>query len=122
MIGCPSTENELDAWSPRPWNSPLESAATPGEERVTSELTEEEELSSGSFSIMFRSRSVCREESFSTRSPPVTVTVVEAPPTCRLMTGVTGTDERTETSVVKALKPGAFATRWYGFSGRLLNW
>ena len=57
---------------------------------MTSELTEEDELSSGSFSIRLRSMSVCSEVSFSTRSSPVTVTVVEAPPTCNLMTGRNG--------------------------------
>ena len=30
-MGWPSTEKELEAWSPRPWKRPLESAATPGD-------------------------------------------------------------------------------------------
>src|ERR1700732_756612 len=47
VIGWPSTENEFSAWSPSPWNRPLESAAIPGEESVTSELTEDDALSRG---------------------------------------------------------------------------
>src|ERR1700723_3418249 len=58
VIGWPSTENEFSAWSPRPWNRPLESAAIPGVERVTSELTEDEALSRGNFSKSARSTSV----------------------------------------------------------------
>src|SRR5579862_7525944 len=45
VIDCPSTENELDAWSPRPWKRPLESAETPGVVAVTSELSDEDWLS-----------------------------------------------------------------------------
>ena len=99
----------------------MESAETPGDESVTSELTEEDELSSGSFSIRLRSRSVWSEESFSTRSSAVTVTVVEAPPTRSAMVGVTGTVERTGTSSENDEKPGAFTDRWYGLKGRLVN-
>jgi len=40
VMGWLSTEKELDAWSPMPWKRPLESAETPGEARVMSELTE----------------------------------------------------------------------------------
>jgi hypothetical protein len=64
VMAWPSTEKEFDAWSPRPWKSPLESAATPGELSVTSELTEDDSLSSGSLSIALRSRSVWKVESF----------------------------------------------------------
>ena len=48
VMGWPSMLNELEAWSPRPWKRPLESAATPGEASVTRELREEDALSSGS--------------------------------------------------------------------------
>jgi hypothetical protein len=58
VIGWPSTEKEFSAWSPSPWNRPFESAATPGVESVTRELTDEEALSSGrrskSLRIVFR--------------------------------------------------------------------
>jgi len=37
VMDWPSTEKELEAWSPMPWNMPLESAETPGEESVTSD-------------------------------------------------------------------------------------
>src|SRR5664279_3690627 len=50
VIGWPSRENEFSAWSPSPWNRPLESAAIPGDDRVTSELNSEDGLSSGSLS------------------------------------------------------------------------
>jgi hypothetical protein len=43
-----------------PWNRPLESAATPGEERVTSELSEEDWLSSGTLAKASRSMEVWR--------------------------------------------------------------
>ena len=95
----------------------MESAATPGVESVTSELTEEEELSSGSFSIMARSMSVCREVSFSTRSSPVTVTVVDAPPTSNLMIGETATEERTCTSAVNGEKPSRVRSEVIGVEG-----
>src|ERR1017187_10792277 len=45
VMGWPSTEKELEAWSPMPWNRPLESAETPGEASVTRELTEDEPAS-----------------------------------------------------------------------------
>src|SRR5271157_4718219 len=48
VIGWPSREKELSACSPNPWKRPLESAETPGDARVTNELSSEEELSSGS--------------------------------------------------------------------------
>src|ERR1700730_14520334 len=50
VMGCPSTENEFDAWSPIPWKRPLESAAIPGEAKVTRELNDDEALSRGSLS------------------------------------------------------------------------
>src|SRR5207244_8274410 len=53
VIGWPSSENEFSAWSPSPWKRPLESAAIPGVASVTSELTEEDWLSSGSLSNKF---------------------------------------------------------------------
>src|SRR5208282_5009275 len=80
VIGWPSTENEFSAWSPRPWKRPLESAAIPGVESVTSELRDDEELSSGSLSNRFRSISEWKVGSFSSRSSPAslcTVTVSE---------------------------------------------
>src|SRR5580698_1459410 len=58
VIGWPSTEKEFSAWSPSPWNKPLESAATPGVDSVTSELTDDEALSSGMRSNSLRSTSV----------------------------------------------------------------
>ena len=48
VMGWPSTEKEFEAWSPNPWKRPFESAATPGDARVTSELRVDEALSSGS--------------------------------------------------------------------------
>src|SRR5207244_10418265 len=57
VIGWPSSENEFSAWSPSPWKRPLESAAIPGVASVTSELTEEDWLSSGSLSNKFLSTS-----------------------------------------------------------------
>ena len=76
VIACPSTENELDAWSPRPWNRPFESAATPGLVSVTSELREEDWLSSGTVMNMSRSTSVWKVGSFSMRSPPASTFTV----------------------------------------------
>src|ERR1700742_2423191 len=35
VMAWPSMEKEFEAWSPRPWKRPLESAATPGEASVT---------------------------------------------------------------------------------------
>src|SRR4029077_2907486 len=58
VIGWPSTENEFSAWSPIPWKRPLESAAMPGEDRVTRELTEDDLLSNGILSNRSRSTSV----------------------------------------------------------------
>ena len=58
VIGWPSTENEFSAWSPRPWNRPFESAAIPGEDNVTSELTDDDRLSRGILSNNPRSTSV----------------------------------------------------------------
>jgi hypothetical protein len=40
-------------WVAHPWNSPFESAVIPGVESVTSELTDEDWLSSGSLSNRF---------------------------------------------------------------------
>src|ERR1035441_6924455 len=70
-MGWPSMENEFEAWSPRPWKRPLESAATPGEASVTRELREEDALSKGSFWNRSRSMSVWPTGSPSMRSPPV---------------------------------------------------
>src|SRR3974390_2006099 len=58
VIGCPSNENEFCAWSPIPWNFPFESAATPGVVSVTSELNDDDGVSSGTFLKRFRSTSV----------------------------------------------------------------
>src|SRR6266700_121527 len=58
VIGWPSTEKEFEAWSPSPWKRPFESAATPGEASVTSELKEEDVLSRGNLSNSPRSTSV----------------------------------------------------------------
>ena len=82
VMGWPSTENEFSAWSPRPWNSPLESAAIPGVESVTSELRDDDALSKGSLSNNSLSTSEWKVGSFSTRSPAdSTVTVVGEPAT-----------------------------------------
>src|ERR1700689_507536 len=99
VIGWPSTENEFSAWSPRPWNRPLESAAIPGVESVTRELTEDEALSKGSLSNKFLSTSVWKVGSFSTKSPPAsTVTLSEEPATLRPILTSNGTTDRTSTS------------------------
>src|SRR5580700_3968000 len=58
VMGWLSMEKELEAWSPRPWKRPLESAAMPGDARVTSELSVEDALSSGSSWKSLRSMSV----------------------------------------------------------------
>ena len=109
VIGWPSTENEFSAWSPSPWKRPLESAAIPGVERVTKELTEDVELSKGIFSNEFLSISEWNVESFSTRSPAsVTVTEVVDPDTGRLMLTLTGTTDRTCTSCAVGANPSAF--------------
>ena len=63
--------------------------------------------------------SVWSEVSFSTRSSPVTVTVVEAPPTCNLMMGVTATEERTGTSAVKGEKPARVRSEVIGVEGQI---
>src|SRR6185437_9964230 len=99
VIGWPSTENEFSAWSPRPWNKPFESAATPGDASVTSELTDEDGLSKGSLSNNVRSMSVCAVESVSSRSAAAsTVTVVAVPATQKVSLRLTGTEDRTSTS------------------------
>ena len=69
-----------------PWNMPFESAETPGEASVTSELTEEERLSSGIFENRSRSTSVWPTGSASIMSPLVVVTstVVLVAATCRV--------------------------------------
>jgi len=83
VIDWPSTENEFDAWSPSPWNSPLESAATPGVVDVTRELSDDDSLSMGTLMNMSRSTSVWNVGSVSTRSPwASTVTVESAAATC----------------------------------------
>src|SRR5258708_27867030 len=99
VMGWPSTTNEFSAWSPIPWNRPLESAEIPGVASVTSELTEDEALSRGSLSNRFLSTSVWNVESFSTRSAPAsTVTCVVDPATSNLMATLTGTADRGSTS------------------------
>jgi hypothetical protein len=61
---------------------PLESAAIPGEVRVTSELSSEDTLSFGNFSNRARSISVWVVGSASTKSAAAsTVTALEADPT-----------------------------------------
>ncbi len=113
VIGWPSMENEFDAWSPRPWKRPFESAATPGEDRVTSELSEEDWLSSGSLLNASRSRSVWNVESFSSRSPLVfTSTVVEDPSTAKVVFSETGTVDRTSTSWLSVANPATEIERW----------
>ena len=79
---------------------PLESAAIPGDDSVTSELTDDDRLSSGILSNKPRSTSVWKVEVFSSRSPPAasTVTVSLEPLIWRVMLTVTGTIERTSTS------------------------
>ena len=57
-----------------PWNMPLESAETPGEASVTTELTDEDRLSSGILLKRSRSTSVWPTGSASTMSPLVVVT------------------------------------------------
>src|SRR5580692_10545942 len=82
LNGTATTENEFDAWSPSPWKRPLESADTPGDASVTSELNEEDWLSSGTLLNKSRSTSVCPVGSFSTKSEPAsTVTEVDVPVT-----------------------------------------
>src|SRR6202041_826052 len=99
VMGWPSTENEFSAWSPSPLNRPFESAATPGVENVTRELTDEDALSTGSLSNRARSTSVWKVGSFSTKSPPPsTATVLELPATVRGIFNESGTDERTSMS------------------------
>src|ERR1700689_3029845 len=58
VMGWPSTENEFSAWSPSPWNRPLESAEMPGDDSVTRELTDDDALSRGSLWNDPRSMSV----------------------------------------------------------------
>ena len=113
MIGCPSTENEFSAWSPIPWNKPLESAATPGLASVTSELTEDDALSSGILSNRPRSTSVWNVESSSIRSaaPPCTSTVWVVLSMASEMGRFTGTVERTVTSCTLLANPFAVTVR-----------
>ena len=62
-----------------------------GRRRVTSELSEEDWLSSGNFWNSSRSTSVWKVGSFSTRSAAAsTVTVVVAPPTCKAIAHIDG--------------------------------
>ena len=106
VMGWPSTEKEFEAWSPNPWKRPFESAATPGDARVTSELRVDEALSSGILSNRPRSTSVCAVGSFSSRSEATsTVTEVDAAPTFMWTLGVTGKTELTSTSVANEAKP-----------------
>ena len=77
-----------------PWNRPFESAATPGDARVTSELRPEDWLSSGSFSNAARSMSEWKVGSLSVVGAAVTSTTVEVPLTASLALTVRGTKER----------------------------
>ena len=97
VMGWLSTEKELDAWSPMPWKRPLESAETPGEARVTSELMDEEMLSSGILAKRSRSTSVWPTGSASTRSPLVVVTstTVLAEAICSVVVRAIGTKDCT---------------------------
>jgi hypothetical protein len=98
-MGWLSTEKELEAWSPMPWNMPLESAEMPGEARVTSALTEAEPLARGILEKRSRSTSVWPTGSVSTRLLLSVVTSIRvlAVATCRVVLGVIGTKERTST-------------------------
>src|SRR3984885_14906408 len=98
VIGWRRWAEGVDAGSPWPWKRPLESAATPGEERVTSELSADDWLSSGSLSKEPRSMSVWKLESDSSRSVAVTLTTVDDSPTVRVGLTATGTVDRTSTS------------------------
>ena len=100
VMGWPSTEKEFSASSPRPWKRPLESAAIPGDDKVTRELSDDDALSRGILSNKPRSTSVWKVEVFSSKSwpAPSTVTVSLEPFTCRVMLTVTGTIDRTSTS------------------------
>src|ERR1700684_2064203 len=94
VIGWPSTENEFSAWSPSPWKRPLESAATPGDVCVTSALTDDDALSSGTSLSGARSTSVCDVEPVSSRSPAAsTTTVLLLPASWRLIFRLIGTDD-----------------------------
>ena len=94
--------------------NPLESAATPGVVKVTSELMEDDALSRGIFENSFRSTSVCAVGSFSTSSEPCsdTVTVVADEATFKTAFTVVVTSERTSTSPVNGPKPLAVTVRW----------
>ncbi len=72
-----------------PWNRPFESAATPGEASVTSELNDDDWLSSGIFAKASRSIAVCRLVSLRIRSSASTLTTVDSPPTCSALTLLT---------------------------------
>src|SRR5580658_2973149 len=122
-MGWPSIENELDAWSPNPWKRPFESAETPGEAKVTSELSDEDGLSRGTLSNKARSTSVCVVGSFSTKSPPFasTVTVVAVPLTFKLTSAFAGTADRTSTSSVELANPAALTTVWYVLNGTFVK-
>ena len=85
----------------------------PGDANVTSELSDEDWLSSGSLSNIARSTSVWAVESVSIRSPAsCTVTLETAVPIFRLTLTGTGIGERTSTSCFPAWKPAAFTLRW----------
>ena len=90
----------------------------PGEASVTSELSDEDWLSSGRSLNSLRSISVCAVESFSIRSfPPSTVTVVVVPASCRLIFSASGTADLTSTSCTYSAKPVAVTVMWYGLNG-----
>ena len=75
----------------------------PGEASVTSELSDEDWLSSGSLSNRPRSTSVCVVDTVSSRSPAAsTFTVVDAVPSCRLAFTSRGTGVLTATSCTLA--------------------
>jgi len=101
--------NEFEAWSPIPWKRPLESAAIPGVERVTSELSDEVVLSKGSLSNKFLSMSEWKVGSFSSKSAAwaSTVTEVVEPETWRLTLRLTGTMDRMSTSCAFGANPVA---------------
>ena len=80
---------------------------------MTSELTDDDWLSSGSLSNRFLSTSVWNVGSFSTRSPPSasTVTAVVDPATASFTDTFTGTEDRGSTSCAYIVKPAAVTVR-----------
>src|SRR6266567_5358861 len=110
VMDWPSTEKELEAWSPRPWKRPLESAETPGVVRVMRELRVEDWLSRGTLMKAPRSTSVWNVGSSSTRSPVAsTVTVWLEPATGRIIFMEDPTTDRISTCCCLGANPGADA-------------